>query len=125
MSVPFNPAVALRFIRFFNETLQFQSTLAYLRDPPTGYQQPAVDVIAKLNEIEGRVNSGFYKNEYAFEQDIYLLAYAAHDDHVDLSAGILSVFSFASPYYISSVSVDGKQAPQIFLTGMHSSATTS
>jgi hypothetical protein len=45
------------------------------------------------------------------------LAYAAHDDHVDLSAGILSVFTFASPYYISSVSVDGKQAPQIYLTG--------
>ncbi|QDS71990.1 hypothetical protein FKW77_001622 [Venturia effusa] len=116
-SVPFNPAVATRFVRFFNETLQFQSTLAYLKTPPNGYQQPAIDVVAKLNEIQTRVNSGYYQNEYAFEQDIYLLAYAAHDDHVDLSAGILSVFSFASPYYISSVSVDGKQAPQIFFTG--------
>lgn len=117
-SVPFNPAVALRFIRFFNETLQFQSTLAYLKTPPNGYQQPAVDIVARLSEIQGRVNSGYYQNEYAFEQDIYLLAYAAHDDHVDLSAGILSVFSFASPYYLSSVSIDGKQAPQIFFTGM-------
>ena len=43
-SVPFNPAVGLRFIEYFNTTIQFQSTLAYLRDPPTGYQQPAIDV---------------------------------------------------------------------------------
>lgn len=91
--------------------------MAYLKTPPAGYQQPAIDVVAKLAEIEDKVRSDFYNNEYAFEQDIYLLTYAAHDAHVDLSAGILSVFTFASPYYISSVSVDGKQAPQIYLTG--------
>lgn len=91
--------------------------MAYLKEPPTGYQQPAIDIVAKLAEIEGKVNSGYYQNQYAFEQDIYLLTYAAHDQHLDLSAGILSVFSFAAPFYISSVSVDGKQAPQIYLTG--------
>jgi len=36
------------------------------------------------------------------------LVYAIHDGHVDLKAGILSPFSFGSPYAISSVSVDGK-----------------
>lgn len=37
--------------------------------------------------------------------------------HVSLTAGILSVFSFASPYSISSLSVDGKRAPQVYITG--------
>jgi hypothetical protein len=115
--VPFNPAVATRFIEYYNTTLQFQSTLAYLKDPPTGYQQPAVDVVARLADIESKVNSGYYKNEYSFEADVQLLTYALHDGHVDLLAGILSAFSFASPYYISSVSVDGKKAPEIFFTG--------
>jgi hypothetical protein len=117
ISVPFNPAVATRFIDYYNTTLQFQSTLAYLKNPPTGYQQPSVDVLARLADIENKVNSGYYKNEYAFEADVQLLTYALHDGHVDLLAGILSVFSFASQYYISSVSIDGKKAPEIFFTG--------
>jgi hypothetical protein len=116
-SVPFDPAVASRFIEYYNTTYQFQSTLAYLKDPPSGYQQPAVDVLARLADLESKVNSGFYKNEYAFEADVQLLTYAMHDGHVDVLAGVLSVFSFASPYYISSVSVDGKKAPEIFFTG--------
>lgn len=38
-----------------------------------------------------------------------------HDSHVALSAGILSAFSFVSPYGIVSASVDGKQPPEIYV----------
>jgi hypothetical protein len=117
LSVPFNPAVALRFLQYYNTTIEFQSTLAYLKDPPAGYQQPAVDVFATLKAIENNVTSGVYINQYAFEQDVQLLSHAMHDGHVDISMGISSAFSFASPYYISSASVDGKAAPQIYFTG--------
>jgi hypothetical protein len=38
------------------------------------------------------------------------------DGHVTLTAGILSAFSFGSPYEITSVSVDGRQVPEIYIT---------
>ncbi|KAK1836465.1 hypothetical protein QBC39DRAFT_367282 [Podospora conica] len=115
-SVPFHSAVALRFIEYYNTTLQFQSTLAYLRDPPAGYQQPPVDVMGELEGIKTRVLQGFYQNQYAFQADVYRLALSMHDGHVDLVAGILYPFSFSAPFEISSVSVDGKAAPQIYVT---------
>lgn len=115
-SVPFNSAVATRFIHYWNETLEFQSTLAYLKSPPQGYQQPAVDVVAELGRIQQRVDAGSYANQYDFEADFQLLLYSLKDSHVYNIAGVLSAFSFASPYEIASVSVDGKQAPKIYIT---------
>jgi hypothetical protein len=115
-SVPFNPAVASRFIDYLNTTLLFQSTLAYLKHPPQGYQQPAIDLLQGLQLIQQNITAGYYTNEYAFEADLQILLYSTHDAHVALSAGVLSAFSFASPLAISSVSVDGKQLPKIYVT---------
>ncbi|KAH7123676.1 hypothetical protein B0J11DRAFT_318649 [Dendryphion nanum] len=115
-SVPFNPAVATRFVQYFNETWQFQSTLSYLKNPPQGYQQPAVDVVAELGEIQQRINSGFYSNQYAFEADFHLVAHAMHDAHVVVRAGALAAFQFGSSYEIVSVSEDGKKPPKIYFT---------
>ncbi|KKY20342.1 putative peptidase s41 family protein [Diplodia seriata] len=114
-SVPFNAAVATRFIDYYNTTIQFHSTLAYLKDPPEGYQQPAVDVFAGLQQIQTNIDNGKYKNQYAFETEMQALVYSMHDMHVDLNSGVLAAFSFASPYYITSASVDGKADPQIYL----------
>jgi hypothetical protein len=116
-SVPFNGAVAARFIDYYNETLQFQSTLAYLKDPPTGYQQAPVDVDKVLAAIKANATAGVYPNQYAFEADVQLLVNQIHDAHVSLGAGALQAFSFASPYGIVSASVDGKKTPEAFLTG--------
>ena len=96
-------------------TLQFQSTLAYLKDPPQGYQQPAVDVLQVLGQIQNNVTAGAYKNQYTFEADIQLLVNRMHDSHVTLSSGILDAFSFVSPVGLVSASADGKQLPEIYL----------
>lgn len=120
--MPFNAAVASRFVKYWNETIQFQSTLAYLKNPPEGYQQPAIDVLDELSKIQQRIDSGFYNNQYAFEADFQLLAYALNDGHVALTAGALAAFSFASPYEIVSVSVDGKQPPKVYITGKGASS---
>jgi hypothetical protein len=114
-NVPFNPAVAERFIDYYNQTLQFQSTLSFLSNPPTGYQQPAVDVLLGLQNIKANVTAGYYKNQYVFEADVQLLINQMHDGHVSLNAGALSPFTFASPYGLISASVDGKSVPKIFL----------
>ncbi|KAF2122944.1 hypothetical protein BDV96DRAFT_639498 [Lophiotrema nucula] len=114
-SVPFNAAVATRFIEYWNDTLQFQSTLAYMKDPPEGYQQPAVDVMEVLQSIQNNVTAGVYTNQYAFEADIQLLINRMHDAHVVLNAGVLQPFFFASPYGLISASVDGNSVPEIFI----------
>ncbi|APA13907.1 hypothetical protein sscle_12g086770 [Sclerotinia sclerotiorum 1980 UF-70] len=114
-SVPFNPAVASRFISYYNDTLQFQSTLTYLRNPPTSYQQPAVDLLAGLKRIQTAIDEGIFSNQYEFESTLQTLIYAAHDGHVDMLAGALSAFSFASPRDVVSLSLDGQKIPKIYL----------
>ena len=71
-----------------------------------------------LELIQQNVDAGSYKNQYAFEADLQLLIYSMHDAHVALTAGALSAFSFASPYAITSASIDGRQSPQVYLTGI-------
>jgi len=114
--VPFHKAVATNFIKYFNETIQFHSSLAYLKTPPSGYQQPAVDVFAALDVIQKHVDEGFYASQYAFEADFQLLIQSMHDDHVVVSAGLMSTFSFGSLYSITSASSDGKEPPKVYFT---------
>ena len=122
-SVPFNAAVATRFIKYYNDTIQFQSTLAYLKNPPTTYQQPAIDILAGLEQIQENVAKGLFPNQYAFEATLQNLVYSAHDAHFQLESGILTAFTFQSPYSIVSLSEDGVQVPKVYLTGNALSAS--
>ena len=94
-SVPFNAAVANRFLTYYNQTLQFQSITAFLRQPPPGYQQPALDVFGALDDIQDKVNTGYYRNQYAFEADLQSLSQQTHDTHTTLYAGVTNEFTFA------------------------------
>lgn len=114
VSVPFNEAVALRFIEYYNTTMQFQSTLAYLRDPPSTYQQPTIDFDTQIESIKNNVTSGVYQNQYAFEADVQHLVQSLHDAHVYLVGGALSAFSFGSDSPLMTLSVDGVQTPEIY-----------
>lgn len=115
-SVPFNPAVATRFLQYYNDTLQFHSTPAYLKNPPTSYQQPSIDIFQELHQLQQDVDRGAFHNQYAFEAFLQNLIYSTHDAHLDLVSGILAVFTFASPYGIVSVSKDGKELPKVYIT---------
>jgi hypothetical protein len=109
--------MALEFLEYYNTTIQFHSTLAYLKDPPKEYQQPAVDLVAGLEQIQQRVKAGYYQNQYTFEAELQLLVQSAHDSHLVLTAGILSAFVFLSPFSIVSVSADGRGTPQVYFAG--------
>lgn len=119
-SVPFNPAVASRFIQHYNNTLQFQSTSAYLRNPPASYQQPPVDLFKGLEDIQEDIVLGRFSNQYAFEATLQRLILSAHDSHLNLVAGVLAAFTFGSPYGIASVSSDGVQMPKVYIVGAYS-----
>ena len=114
-SVPFDPAVATNFIQYYNDTIQFHSTLAYLKNPPSSYQQPAVDIEAGLQRIQDEINKGTFPNQYAFEATLQNLVYSAHDAHLQLQSGILDVFTFMSPYSLVSLSQDGVQIPKVYV----------
>ena len=117
ISTPFNATVATQFISYYKDTLQFQSTLAYLKSPPSTYKQPSIDLLGGLDSIQRAVDNGAYKNEYDFEVAVQKLVYATHDAHVSLYAGALSVFSFGAPVSIVSVSTDGIAYPKVFIIG--------
>lgn len=60
-----------------------------------------------------------FPNQYEFEAALQTLLYATHDAHVNLYAGILAAFTFASPYDIVSLSIDGIQLPKVYLAGKY------
>ena len=106
-SVPFDPAVATNFIRYYNDTIQFHSTLAFLKNPPSSYQQPAVDIEAGLQRIQDDINNGAFFNQYAFEATLQNLVYSAYNAHFQLESGVLDVFTLTSPYSIVLLSENG------------------
>lgn len=116
-SVPFVPGVADQFLTYYNDTLQFQSTTAYLKDPPTSYQQPSIDLVQGLDQIRQGIANGVFGNQYAFEATLQNLIQQTHDTHLVLDFGILNAFSFGSPYGIVSVSPDGIQSPKVYCYG--------
>ncbi|KAI4091090.1 MAG: hypothetical protein LQ344_004318 [Seirophora lacunosa] len=105
-SAPFDRGTALEFIDYYIDTLQLQSTQAYLKDPPPEYQQPPVDLFGRLANLKDQVEAGQFKSEYDFEAAVQKLILATHDAHINLAYGILSIFTFGSPYGLVSVSTD-------------------
>lgn len=88
--------------------------MAFLKDPPEGYQQPPVDVVAELGLLQDKIAGGKYTTQYVFEADLQLLINRFHDSHVYLSAGLLAPFTFISPFSLLSASRDGKEEPKIY-----------
>lgn len=116
VTLPLNQTVASKFIQYYRDTLDFQSTLTYLKNPPSSYQQPPTDLLGGLDQIQRNLDTGVFSNQYEFEVAVLDLVYSAHDGHTYLYAGASNVFGFGSPFAISSVSVDGVQPPEVFLT---------
>lgn len=115
LSVPFNAAVATRFLQYYNETVQFQSTLDLLKAPPASYRQAPVDLVQGLAQIQARVAANEYNNQYAFERDLQALVLSVHDAHFVLYAGILNQFTFGSVYEVITLSEDGRKAPEVYV----------
>jgi hypothetical protein len=113
--MPFNAAVATRFIAYYNETIQFHSTVELLKSPPSSYKQPPVDLIQGLIDIQVKVDDGYYLNQYAFEHELQSLVLKAHDAHLVLYAGALNQFSFGSFYDLITLSDDGKSIPKVYV----------
>ena len=66
-SVPFNQSAALALVDSVVPYFRWQSTTAWLKDPPEEYTekvQPPVDVWGGLDKIRGKVVGNEYDNEF-------------------------------------------------------------
>ncbi|MCJ1307431.1 hypothetical protein MMC25_001077 [Agyrium rufum] len=96
--------------------VQFQSTLAYLKDPPSGYLLPPADIVGGLQAIRKNVTNGVYDGEFDFQTDVQNLITTAHDGHFYWFGDALhSALQFAAPFYLVSISTDGTSAPEIYV----------
>ncbi|KAF5854385.1 hypothetical protein GGP41_007181 [Bipolaris sorokiniana] len=57
-SLPFYATDASTTVDEIKKMVEFQSTLAYLKDPPQGYPNPAIDIISGLDGIKSNAESG-------------------------------------------------------------------
>ena len=98
---------------------EWQSTLAYLKDPPSDYAYPSVDIIKELQNLTDSVESNLYTKEYEYASDVYSVVERSHDGHYTFAPDILlSAFKFVRTVQLVSVSMDGKELPQVYVLGM-------
>lgn len=81
-SVPVKRTAALGTIEAVERMAQFQSNLAYLKNPPKDYVNPSVDIMGGLADIRNKVSQNQYRNQYDFEADIGSLLNSARDGHL-------------------------------------------
>ena len=119
-AVPLDKARSSAFIDYLNPFLQFQSTLAYLKNPPAGYTLPGVDIIGGLDQIKNNIQSGSYISQWAFEKDVNALVNIMPKDFhltLGLSVPLSHVFAFRTSLNLVSISTDGLQVPQVYVKG--------
>ncbi|CAG8957834.1 hypothetical protein HYFRA_00000174 [Hymenoscyphus fraxineus] len=63
--------------------VEWQSDLAYLKDPPSDYPFPPVDIVESLKAVENNLTAGKYRNEIQFQTALFKVFTQAHDGHFD------------------------------------------
>jgi hypothetical protein len=118
-SVPISQEDASKTVEALKKMVQFQSTLSYLKNPPRGWPNEKVDILAGLDDIGNKVK-GSYQNEYDFEADIASLLTRAHDGHLGFLgmafAGAVR-WRRSSQIALISASQDGKEIPKVWALG--------
>lgn len=116
LSVPIIEEDAITLVESFPPYLQFQSTLDYLIDPPSGYLLPGIDLIGGLKHIAAKVRGGKYNGEYEFQIELLNLFQRAHDGHLGFFGDVLgNGLAFFRTINLVSVSEDGQQLPKIYV----------
>jgi len=92
--------------------------ISYLKDPPKSYQEPAVDLRVRFDDILNSIEIGKYSNEYEFQVDLYNTFNDAHNGHFRFAPDLLSkAVGFRRPVQLVSVSRDGFEVPKIYIRG--------
>ncbi|KAI1471239.1 uncharacterized protein F4812DRAFT_467403 [Daldinia caldariorum] len=115
-SVPNRVQPAQQLIQSLKAFVEWQSTLAWLKDPPKSYGFPTVDVQGSLDKILDTATQGGYESEYDFQVAIVQTINAAHDGHFFYTPDVFTAFTFENRLAqdIVSVSTDGISLPKLY-----------
>ena len=120
-SVPINATQATRLVDSLGQFLAFHSGITYLKNPPSSYLMPAIDVYATLDQIRANVTGGSYRGEWDFSVALANLIAQMHDDHMSWNSdAFLSGFNWTRPVALASVSPDGVTLPKVYVYGTSS-----
>jgi len=117
LSAPFNQNLSIALIDYIVPYVDFQSSLAYLRKPPSTYLMPAVDILGGLQEIRQNASVGAYSSQYAFDAAVADLILQAHDGHFTYVPALLAAFEYHNDIPLISVSEDGVALPEVYIGG--------
>jgi len=121
-SVDINRKIALDQIEGVKKYVQFESTLAFLKNPPAddSFQAPiSIDPLANLTALSHDVRSKAITKEYDFELRLRNIIASANDGHFAASMGGLLSIGFTTPSSLVSVSKDGIALPEIYETTLN------
>lgn len=106
-------------MKSFKAYVQWESTLAWLKDPPKGYGLAGVDIMGGLDEIAANASAGKFQSEYEFQASIVKLVSRAHDGHFAFRPDVFKAFGFRNDLAadLVSLSVDGKSVPKLYNMG--------
>ncbi|PLB45838.1 hypothetical protein P170DRAFT_364977 [Aspergillus steynii IBT 23096] len=112
--MPIKAPPALSVIDEYRKYLQFQSTIDVLKDPPSGYMVPAIDLMGGLDQIQDNIRNGKYHSQYEADEDLQRLIQSANDGHLSVRPCSTSYFEFTHQEPLVSISSDGLQLPQVY-----------
>jgi hypothetical protein len=112
--VPINKTLAVSQIDWIQRFIQFQSTLGWLKSPPSTYGLPPVDLVGGLQKIQSNAKSGKYSNQFDFEVDIDTLINSASDGHLGFTPFLVGAFSLQTSVSLVSISDDGHALPKVY-----------
>jgi hypothetical protein len=113
--VPIYKQDALDLLLGLSTWLQSQSTLAYLKDPPSGYLMASVDILGGLDDIRDKVVNDQYSGEFEFQAAIQRLISLAHDGHFVFLTDMYTTFIYEREIGgLVVVSMDGVSMPEVY-----------
>lgn len=114
-SIPLYKDAAIQFIDEIKPYMEYQSDIAFKRDPPSDYSYSGYDIFEELDRIRSKIRSGYYANEYEWQLDFYLSVVGkGHDYHMNIYPDLLArAVEFARPLSLVSISEDGSSLPVI------------
>ncbi|KAI1423452.1 hypothetical protein F5Y12DRAFT_529349 [Xylaria sp. FL1777] len=114
-SVPVHKEPAIRLLDELKPFLEWQSDQAFLKDPPSDYPYPPVDIMGEVENIRSDLEADKYSGEIEWQEDLYKsITGKPHNGHLSYHPDLLSVpFEWVRPWTLVSVSEDGITLPVI------------
>jgi len=78
-SVPLSKANNTLLIEQLVQYINFQTTLTYLKSPPSGYPYDSVDIIGDLQKLSTDLQNDVYNDEYTFQAALVQIFQSARD----------------------------------------------